>query len=118
MYFNGCIDVNWYNYRYCGMRKILKPFLLFSLCLCICLSSVTTANAYVIKVNNTKYGYSTLNKNDKKIYKKILTAINNMNQTVDFAKYKNVKHLMKYALLWGDDKSQHFCPAVKLPIDF
>lgn len=104
MYFNGCIDVNWYNYRYCGMRKILKPFLLFSLCLCICLSSVTTANAYVIKVNNTKYGYSTLNKNDKKIYKKILTAINNMNQTVDFAKYKNVKHLMNiYKVVLADN---------------
>lgn len=105
MYFNDCIDVSWYNYRNCGiMKKILKHLLVFSLCLYMCLSSVTPVSAYTIKVNSTKYGYSTLSKGDKKIYKKILVSINDMSKRVDFPKYKNTKHLFDlYKIVLADN---------------
>lgn len=104
MYFNGSAYDFRNHYRNSGMKQITKRVLAFSLCFCILFTSFTTTHAYTIKVNSTKYGYSTLSTSDKKMYKKILNAVNTMSKEVVFDKYKKSSHLLElYKIVLADN---------------
>lgn len=86
------------------MRKILKSLVLVCLCACMLFTDIQPAYAYTIKVDSTKYGYSTLSTQEKKMYKKILSAINEEKKSVTFEKYSDYKFVSNlYRIIQQDN---------------
>lgn len=84
------------NYKY----KIIA----FSLCILIILTSCMPIQASTVTVNNTKYGYTQLNKAEKKVYKQILQAIKEQKSEIIFKKYKDYDRLSEiYSIVDADN---------------